>query len=280
MDLTIDGHTYALSTGGYESAIPTDSIHELGDATHQTRSFRAGFPAEELDIADIFNCEICTGEPQFAVQFGRTDEANDHPTYQALGNGLDNLRYADDNIKELANEIEEHYEAGEDYTTHRPLIRAHTTLYDNSVLYAEVYYHGYSTESVKHFELVTFHPQIPFNTDRYDEIYSSSPVNPPSYIEEIKMTTKSDFPVLNHSPASISETDAFRAGVPDICRVENLFRRLREPMQSPWDVFESPRQLYADSYVHGSSDKEPEVTSVRAASPETIESVFYQIEVS
>lgn len=280
MDLTIDGHTYAISTGGYESAIPTDSIHELEEATYQTKCFRGGFPAGELDIADIFNCEVCTDQPQFAVQFGRTDRANEYPTYQALGRGIDDLRYADRNIDRLSNEIEECYDAGTSYTTHRPLIRAHTSLHDNSVLYAEVYYHGYSMESIKRFELVTFHPQIPFNTDRYNEIYSSSPVNPPNYIEEVKATAKSDFPVLDHSPSSIGETEAFGPGMTDMIRIENLFRRLREPMPSPWGVFESPRQLYADSYMSEGVDDDPVVTSTRAVSLEGVESVFYNMEVS
>lgn len=94
-------------------------------------------------------------------------------------------------------------------------------------------------------------------------------------------TRKNERPVrTSHSPSAISETDTFELGVTDVVRVENLFRRLREPMPSPWDVFELSRQLYADSYTYDKSNEEPTVTSVRAVSPERVESVFYKMKVS
>lgn len=280
MDLTVDGHTYGIATGGYESAIPTDSIHELEESTYCTRSYRGGFPAEELDLVDIFTSEMCTRQPQFTIQFGRSDDANESPTYQALGTGIKSLQYADNHLRELAHEIEEDFDHDGEFATHRPLIRAHTSLSDGSVLYVEVYYYGQSADSIKRFELVTFHPKIPFNPDQYDEIYEASPTQPPNYVEEVEISTKRDFEILNYSPPSVIKTETFRSQVTEIAKIENPMRDHRQTMERPWNVFKSPHQLYGELHLYDGNSDQAGVTALRAVSPEIIEPVFYHMEIS
>ncbi|MDF9748428.1 hypothetical protein [Natrinema salsiterrestre] len=279
MDLNVGGRMYGITTGGYASAIPTDAIHQLEEATHYTRTYRGGFPAEELDLAAIFTTGICLEEPIFTVQFGRAGPSDDRPTYQAVGKGVDSLQHAEDNISKLSQEIEEEFDESSEFSTHRPLIRAHTDLQDGSVLYAESYYHTHNAESVKRFELVVFHPDIPFNADRYDEIHEVSPARPPSYIEEGNISTGSGFGVINYEPQNVKETAGIESDVTDKVSVDNPIREHSRSIERPWNAFESPNRLYAESYLYDNMD-EALITALRAASPEIIEPVFYRMEVS
>lgn len=279
MDIKHKESTYAVTTGGYESAIPSESVYELEDAEYFTRVRAGSFPGEDVDLANIFSDSFCAREPMFTVQFGRSDRANEYPTYQALGSGVESLSRADENIQELSHAIESKLGVAEEYSTHRPFIRAHTTLQDNSVLYVELYYHTFQADSVKHFEQLIFHPHQPFDTERYEGIFQRSPVGRPYYLEETDISRKLDFKFIGYEPEQIERTEALRHSVIDIGCIENPLQIHGVAENEPWNAFSTPQEFFPELYCHPDDFDEARITSTRAVALDIIEPVFYKMEI-
>lgn len=278
MDLELGDSTYAVTTGGYESAIPTECIYELEDADVTTYSRVGSFSSDEMDFASIFTDSFCLDSPMFAVQFGRSSPNVGDISYQALGKGVPSLRNAISNIPELSNTIEDELDIADEYSTHRPLIRAHSKLEDGSVLYAEIYYHSFETDSVKHFQLNTFHPDQPFGTGRYEGIFQKSPVSIPPYTEEVDNTTQSDFDFVGYKPDQVEETSAIRQSVVNIGCIENPLKVHGLSLDAPWDGFNSPHHFFPELYSRPEEYDAARITSARAVAVDQVEPPFYQME--
>lgn len=278
MQIELNGRSYAVTTGGYESAIPSNAILDLEETEYQTRSWRGSFSSEEVDLGEIYSSDICPGDPIFTIQFGRSSDVNTNPTYQVLGEGVESLVHATKNIPEITSKVEEKFRDREDFSTHRPLVRAHSSLIDGSVLYTGVYYYGRSTDSVKRFELRTFHPDIPFGVERYDEIFDSSPVNKPSYFENVETNRYrvSDIPEL--ATEVVKPLISISDSSPETVAIENPITADNVP-EDVWRAFQSPNQLFAESYLLENIPNTAKITNFRAVSIDDLEPTFYEAEV-
>lgn len=279
MDIELNGSTYAATTGGYESAIPSESVYELEEASYFTRARRGSFSAEEVEVANIFSDPFCARQPQFVVQFGRSDRANEYPTYQALGSGVDSLSNAEENIRDLSYEIDSNLGVAEEYSTHRPFLKAHTTLNDSSVLYVEIYYHTLEADSVKHCEIILFHPNQPFGTDRYDGIFERAPVGIPYYTEQAEISRKTDFRFIGYEPERVQRTEALRHSAIDIGSIENPLPVHGISLDEPWAGFNTPKEFFPELYCPSDEFDGARITSTRAVELDIIEPVFYKMEV-
>lgn len=277
MQIEHHGHEFAVTTGGYESPIPSNALLDLEETEYQTKAWEGSFSADEVDLPEIFSCSICPEEPIFTLQFDRSSDVNDGRTYQVFGQGKESLAHVSNNIPEISTVAEDEFRDGNNYSTHRPFLRAHSRLIDGSVLYAEVYYYGPSTDSVKRFELRTFHPNIPFGTNRYDDIFEASPVEKPPYIEDANVT-RHRIPDLPERATQIVEpTISLGGSTIETVSVENPFisDTASEEMR---EVFQSPNQLFAESYL-GDDEIHEATMNFRAVSIDDLEPIFYKAEV-
>ncbi|MDT3436796.1 hypothetical protein [Haloarcula sp. 1CSR25-25] len=278
MQIELDGESYAVTTGGYESPIPSNAILDLEEAKYQSRSWKGSFSSDQVDLADIYSSNICPDSPMFTIQFGRSSDVDEDPTYQVFGEGVESLTHGTENIPEIASKVEEVFRDREKFSLHRPFIRAHSRLADGSVLYTGVYYYGRSTDSVKRFELRIFHPDVPFGVDRYDEIFDSSPVKKPPYLEEVntkryrvtdipERATEVVRPIISISDSSV-ETVA----------IENPITSNNVP-ENAWGAFKSPNQLFAKSYLVEDEAQSAKISDFRAVSIDDLEPIFYEAEI-
>ena len=58
MQIELDGESYAVTTGGYESPIPSNAILDLEEAKYQSRSWKGSFSSDQVDLADIYSSNI------------------------------------------------------------------------------------------------------------------------------------------------------------------------------------------------------------------------------
>lgn len=277
MQINHNEHDFVVTTGGYESPIPSNAVLDLEETEYQTRAWTGSVSADNINLSELFSCSICPDEPIFTVQFGRSSDVNDGPTYQVFGQGIESLGHASNKIPEISAVAENELRERNDYSTHRPFLRAHSRLIDGSVLYVEVYYYGLGADSVKKFELRTFHPHIPHGTERYDDIFEVAPVEKPPYIEDVNVT-RHRLPDLPESATQIVEpTIPLWGSTIETVAVENPFisdtgsEEIRE-------AFKSPNQLFAESYLKDDEIHEAKM-NFSAVSIDDLEPIFYKAEV-
>lgn len=277
MQIEMNGQSYAVTTGGYESPIPSNAILELEETKYQSISWKGSFPTEQVDLSDIFTCSICDS-PMFTVQYGRSADVNDNTTYQVLGEGVEPLAYATENVSAISAKVEDEFRDRDGFSTHRPYIRSHARLVDGSVLYTGVYYYGLSTDSVKRFELRLFHPDIPFGIDRYNEIFDSSPVEKPPYLEEVNLKRYSISDIPERATQVVTPTVSIGDTSAETVAIENPITSNHVP-ENVWESFKSPNQLFADSFLVGDEISDPKISDFRAVSIDDLEPIFYEAEI-
>jgi hypothetical protein len=278
MKLDINGYSFVVTTGGYESATPSDAILRLEEAEYQTYSSTGSFESDKLDLPGLFSTDICRDQPIFTVQYGRSSDANDHPTYQVLGHGMEALEYVSENVREIASSVEDKFRERNEYATHRPLIRAHAPLTDGSVIYTEAYYHSLNAESIKRFELRTLHPNLPFGVGRYNDIFEVSPVRKPQYIEEIEVTTHTVPDIPERATEVVRPTVTLVDSTVKTVAIENPITPNDLP-ETIWKSFKSPSHLFAESYLQDGKAHSARISDFRAVEVDDVEPVFYQAEI-
>lgn len=278
MQIELDGESYAVTTGGYESPIPSNAVLQLENTQYQSKSWDGSFSADKVDLPEIFSCSICPESPMFTIQFGRSSDVDNNPTYQVFGEGVESLGTVQENISEIMSKVESEFRDREKFSTHRPFIRAHANLWDESVLDIGVYYRGFSANSVKRFELRIFHPEIPQGEERYQEIYDSSPVEMPLYFEEVKVTRYSISDIPEWATQIVKPTVSLGDSGVERVAIENPITSDHVP-KDVWDSFKSPNQLFAYSYILDDETRDAKISDFRAVSIEDLEPIFYEAEI-
>jgi len=213
----------------------------------------------------------------FSIQYGRSSDVDENPTYQVIGRGLESLANVSGNISEIASRVEAEFREVNEFSTHRPFVRAHASLVDGSVLYTGVYYYGISEDSVKRFELRIFHPDIPFGVDRYDEIFDASPVTKPMYLEEAKINNYRISNIPENATQVVMPTVNLSGTTNDMVAIENPITS-ENVDDDVWRYFKSPNQLFAKSYIDD-GDRPPLITDFRFISVDDLEPIFYEAEI-
>jgi len=277
MQIEVNGYTYAVTTGGYESAIPSDAILDFEEADYQTRAVETGFSADKLNLAEIYSSDICD-RPFFSIQYGRSSEVNEHTTYQVFGDGIESLEAAEGNISDISIEVEENFRDTDDFSTHRPFIKTHSRLADGSILYIGVYYYGRSADSIKRLEMRTLHPNIPFGIGRYEEIFDTSPARTPQYLESVEIKRYRLTDISEYAIQIVKPKISLNTLSSEILAIENPITQDNVP-EDVWGSFQSLNHIFAKSYLLEEENSASEIADFRAVSIGDLEPIFYQAEV-
>ena len=213
MEFEKDGHTYEVSIGGYSSGIPSTRLNHLRDKSYISRDtgIRGDFETEYL--LELFGNDLIQTPVEFTLQTGRGGVDTDEVSFHMHGSGLQALAYLFDNVGSVTDDVESELESrGYELTGHRPRFIIHTSLSDGADLLGAFTFSGWKDAyTVKNWEVAILTDNIPFDTARYQKLFTEATgLHPPVEIEELhKETFRESFDEGEVPANGVRHTEAY-----------------------------------------------------------------------
>jgi hypothetical protein len=114
--------------------------------------------------------------------------------------------------------------------------------------------------------------------ERYDEIFDSSPVNKPPYLENVKVKRYRDSDIPERATEVVKPIISISDSSPETVAIENQITADNVP-EDVWRSYQSPNQLFAESYLFDDEPTNAKISDFRAVSVDDLEPIFYEAEV-